>query len=528
MKESTDKVLLIVRDGWGYSPNTEHNVIAQADTSYTDMLEKTYPTTLLGASQEEVGLPAGYYGNSEVGHMTMGAGRVIEQSLLRIDNAISDRSFFQNLEFLKAIHHAKERGTKLHLLGLLQKEGVHAHFNHLIALLELAKHEGLAKDQVYIHIITDGRDAEKQHAANYISDLQIEMDQIGVGLIVSMAGRYYAMDRNKNWDRTEMYYKAVCRSEFIDDIAFSCKQKNHNHSESTLLNNTFKDPVLYLKQQYKDPEFSEEFLEPIIHENYDGLQENDSVIFTNFRTDRAAQLTYAFMDSSFHAFKTIHPSVYFVSMTEYYDHLTQIAFPEIEVAKTLGQVLEHNKKTQLRISETEKYSHVTYFFDAAVEQDFDGAKKIIIDSPDVATFDLCPEMASVEITEKLITEINEDQPDFIICNFPNADMVGHTGDLEATKQGIEAIDQSLEKIVPVALGQGYTIILTADHGNAEYKTGDFETSHTHSPVPCTIVSSNDVHDGIELDQGMGLKNIAATVLKIMNIPIPDVYEKPLF
>lgn len=505
-----------MRDGWGYSEKTEYNMIAQANTPYTDMLEKTYPTTLLHASGIEVGLPSGYYGNSEVGHMTIGAGRVIEQSLLRINNAIIDGSFFENEEFLKVIQQVKESDTRLHLVGLLQKEGVHAYFDHLIALLELAQQQGLKKDHVLVHIITDGRDMEIQHSATYIHDLQIEMERIGVGKIVSLGGRYYAMDRNRSWEKTEIYYTTITHG-----ASSSAVTGDPDHS-------TFTDPVAFMEQQYIDPEFSDEFLKPHVHVDYAGLAEGDGIIFYNFRTDRAEQLTRVFMDSEFSHFELNHLQVYFVSMTEYYDHLTQIAFPEIEVTETLGQVLEHHQKTQLRISETEKYSHVTYFFDAAVEQDFEGEKKIIIDSPDVATFDLKPEMASGELTKKLLHEILHTQPDVVICNFPNADMVGHTGNQDATKQGVEAVDQSIEKIVPRALENGYTIILTADHGNAEYKKDNFETSHTHSLVPCTVISGDPVLQNLDLESGMGLKNIAATILNILNIPAPDVYEKPLF
>ena len=505
----SEKVLLIIRDGWGYSENREYNMIAQAHTPYTDTLERTYPTTLLSASGVEVGLPDGYYGNSEVGHMTMGAGRVIEQSLLRINRSITDGSFFRNSEFIQAIQHVKEKGTTLHIVGLLQKEGVHAHFDHLIALLELAQQQGCSTNQVAVHIITDGRDMEMQYAERYIRDVESELRRIGIGHIMSLAGRYYAMDRNRNWGRTEKYYQALM-----------------NHHGVSLP--TFDDPCSFLKQKYSDSTFSDEFLEPTVSVHYKGLQTGDSIIFYNFRTDRAEQLTKVFMDSQFGYFELHHHDIYFVSMTRYYEGLTQVAFPDITISDTLGQVLEQHQKTQLRISETEKYSHVTYFFDAGTDRDFRGEQKIIIHSPDVPTFDMQPEMSSVEITERLIYEMVHSSPDCIICNFPNADMVGHTGNTQAIIAAVESVDRALQKIIPIALEHRYTIILTGDHGNAEYKKDNFETSHTHNKVPCTIISHNPDYQHVALSPDGGLKNIAATICDTLSIPKPALYEPSLY
>jgi 2,3-bisphosphoglycerate-independent phosphoglycerate mutase len=509
MNTISEKVLLIIRDGWGYSDDTEYNMIAQAHTPYTDMLEATYPTTLLSASGVEVGLPDGYYGNSEVGHMTIGAGRVIEQSLLRINRSIMDGSFFRNSEFIQAIQRVQEKGTTLHIVGLLQKQGVHAHFDHLIALLELAQQQGCKKEQVAIHIITDGRDMEMQYAEHYIRDLEYEIQRIGIGHIMSLSGRYYAMDRNRNWNRTEKYYHALM---------------NHHYGSLP----KFNDPCSFLKQKYSDRTFSDEFLEPTVSIDYKGLQTGDSIIFYNFRTDRAEQLTKVFMDSGFGHFELQHDDIYFVSMTRYYEGLTQVAFPDITISDTLGQVLEHYQKTQLRISETEKYSHVTFFFDAGTDRDFIGEQKIIIHSPDVPTFDMQPEMSSVEITERLISEIVHTSPDCVVCNFPNADMVGHTGNTQAIISAVESVDVSLQKIIPIALENRYAVIVTGDHGNAEYKKDTFETSHTHNKVPCTIISSNPEYQHAVLSSGMGLKNIAATICDIMAIPKPAIYEQSLY
>lgn len=511
--KKSHKVLLIVRDGWGYSPDIKYNMIAQAHTPYTDYLEETYPTTLLKASGESVGLPEKYFGNSEVGHMTIGAGRALEQSLLRINKSITDGNFFKNKEFLGAINFVKKNNSQLHLLGLLQKEGVHAHFDHLVALLELAKKEGLGKDDVSIHVITDGRDAGEKNAINYISHLEKEIKRIGIGNIVTLAGRYFAMDRDKHWDRIQKYYNVLCPYE-------------QNRAKSVA---TFSDPKKYLEKKYKDPDFSDEFLEPISCEGYSGIKDKDAIIDFSFRKDRERQIARVFCDKNFSEFKIIHKYIYFVAMTEYYNgDLEHVAFPDIKVKNILGKILEGHHKTQLRITETEKYAHVTFFFDGGEDYNFNGEKKILIPSPDVATFELKPEMASAEITEKLISEIENKGQDFILCNFPNADMVGHSGEFEAIKKGVEAVDQSLEKIVPIALEKNYVVMLAADHGNAEYKHGDNETSHTHNPIPFTLISDEKFFSTIKLLDDKSLENIASTILKIMKINIPNIYKKPLF
>ncbi len=513
-ENNKQKVLLIVRDGWGYSPNTEYNAIAQARTPYTDYLEKTYPTTLLKASGEAVGLPEGYMGNSEVGHMTMGAGRALEQSLLRINRAIEDGRFFQNKELLSAMNYAKEHHSKLHIMGLLQKEGVHAHFNHLIALFEMAKKNGFNNDDVFLHIITDGRDAKEQNAINYLRDLEQEIERIGVGKIVSLAGRYYAMDRNTHWERIEKFYSVLCRGIRLPEFS----------SGSTPLPKTFLDPKKLLLEKYQDSEFSDEFLEPIAREDYQGLQEHDVLINFSFRKDREREISHVFCDTDFSHFTTCHSETYYCAMTEYYEGIPHVAFPDIQVQDILGKILEDHHKTQLRISETEKYAHVTFFFDGGEDYDFQGETKIIIPSPSVATYDQQPEMSSVEITERLIQEIQHEGQDFILCNFPNADMVGHTGNFEAIKKGVEAVDHALEKIIPIAQEYSYTVIVTGDHGNAEHKHGKESTSHTLNPVPCTIVSNEKIH----IHENMSLENIAATVLALLNIPQPNEYKRPLF
>ncbi len=483
--------MLIVRDGWGYAPSEEHNMIAQAHTPFTDALEKEHPNFLIEASGKYVGLPEGYFGNSEVGHMTLGAGHVLKQSLLRIDDAIKDGSFFENESFLQAIAQAREYHSKLHLVGILQKEGVHGSFDHLLALVKLAKQEGLSREQVYIHVIVDGRDAPKQNALRYLDELETKLIEIGVGEVVSLGGRYFAMDRNENWERTEQYYKEML---------------GRGTGE------TFVKPTELLKERYLDSEFSDEFLAPLCHESFAGVQEHDAIIFYNFRKDRARQLSHAFVDENFIPFETYHKNIYFVGMTEYFEGLPHVAFPDLSVENPLGKVLAERGRTQLRISETEKYAHVTFFFDGGVDREFEGCSKILIPSPDVATFDLKPEMASREITEALISEIETNEQDFILCNFPNADMVGHTGNHEAIKKGVEAVDRALEKIIPRAIEHGYSIILTADHGNAEYKAGACETSHTANKVPCTCINFKK-----DFTEPHELSDIKSLVLSEMNI-----------
>ena len=500
-REEEKRVLLIVRDGWGYSPEREYNYIAQANTKFTDQLEKEYPTTLLKASGREVGLPDGYMGNSEVGHMTIGAGRVLKQSLLRINDAIEDGSFFTNEEFLKAFRYAKEHHSRVHMMGLLQKEGVHAHFNHLIALLEMAKENGFSGDDVFLHVITDGRDAKEQNAIHYLRDLEKEIARIGVGKIVTLSGRYYAMDRNKKWERTEKYYNALF-----------CPQSSPR----------FSSVEEHLLSLYKDASFSDEFLIPVVAQDFEGIQGDDVLINYSFRKDRERQISHAVKDEEFPYFSRCGSRVYYVAMTEYYKSLKHVAYPDLEVRDTLGEVLANLGKGQLRIAETEKYAHVTFFFDGGREVDFPREKKIIIPSPDVPTYDLKPEMSSKEITETLIQEIETEDHDFILCNFANADMVGHTGEVDAILKAVEAVDVALSKIVPVALKQGYIVILTGDHGNAEHKHGKETTSHTKNPVPTTVIG---LPGGTKLKEGLGLKNLASTILSLMKLPAPDVYEE---
>lgn len=485
------KVLLIVRDGWGYSANTQHNFIAQASTPYTDELEKKYPSFLLRASGEAVGLPEGKFGNSEVGHMTLGAGRVLLQSLARINSAIFDKSFFENKVLQEAVDRVRKNNSKLHIIGLLQKEGVHASFDHIIASLEFAKKSGLKKENVFIHVITDGRDAPRQNAYNYVLELQKKLDDLGIGKIVSFSGRYFAMDRNENWDRVEKYYSMLMG-----------KPKD-----------SFLDFEKLFRGRYSDKNFSDEFLEPISCEGFPGVLGGDSIIFTNFRKDRAQQLAKVFCEKNFSRFNVSHKNIFFMGMTEYYNGFDNAAFADIFVENTLGDILEKNNKTQLRIAETEKYAHVTFFFDGGQDKKFKGEKKILIPSPKVKTFDLKPEMAAAEITERLLFEIKHAKQDFILCNYANADMVGHSGNHRAIKEAVSFLDSEIAKIIPIALKENYAIVLTADHGNAEHKHGVYETSHTTSLVPATFINCDFIKEG----EPKALSDISAIILHNLNI-----------
>ncbi len=503
MKER-EKVLLIVRDGWGFSSKEEFNYIWQAKTPFTDFVEKEYPTVLLNASGREVGLPDGYFGNSEVGHMTLGAGRVLKQSLLRINDAIEDGTFFRNKELLSALDFVQEKKSKVHLFGLLQKEGVHAHFKHLVALIFFFKEKGLSKDDLFIHIVTDGRDAEEQHAIYYLRELK---DIIGdFGTIVTMGGRYFAMDRNNNWDRIEKHYQALM-------------------GESCVKSDVFDNEEEYLLSFYKNKEFSDEFLPPAYKRGFRGIKKDDLFINYSFRKDRERQITHVFLDENFSYFSRCGERPYYLAMTEYFEGIPHVLFRDLKVDSVLGEEIEKNGLSQLRISETEKYAHVTFFFDGGEERNFRNEEKIIIPSPNVSTYDLKPEMSSKEITNRLLKELEKGY-DFILCNFPNADMVGHTGNGEAIKKAIEAVDYSLSKIIPKALDQGYAIFLTADHGNAEYKYDDFSTSHTLNPVPLSFISRKNLN--VSLQKGLGLKNIASSVCEILHIQKPDIYEKSIF
>ena len=495
---SAKPVMLIVMDGWGYSERTEGNAMALAKLPNYSKLRANYPNTLLQASGEAVGLPKGQMGNSEVGHLNIGAGRVVYQELTRIFKAIEDGDFFKNPALTAAMDQAKAGGKALHMMGLLSDGGVHSHIEHLFALLELAKQRGLTK--VFIHCFLDGRDVLPDNAKTYIAALEGKCRELGLGKIASISGRYYAMDRDKRWERVKLAWDALVlgRGEMAATAAAA------------------------VEQSY-DQKVTDEFVKPTVL--LDGpvptglIGDGDSVIFFNFRADRARQITRAFTDRDFSGFeREKHPAVNYVCLTEYDATISApVAFPPQNLANTLGEVLAAKGLRQLRIAETEKYAHVTFFFNGGVEEPNPGEDRILIPSPKVATYNLQPEMSAGEMTRAALDKIHEGIYDLIVLNFANPDMVGHTGVLDATVKAVETVDNCLGQIAPAVMEKGGVLLLTADHGNAEEKidpeTGATLTAHTTNLVP--FILAGDVYKGKSLRSGCSLRDIAPTILDIL-------------
>lgn len=497
------KAILIIRDGWGYRKSKEKNAIAAANPKFHNYLIKNYPNTLLKASGEAVGLPKGFQGNSEVGHLTIGSGRIILQSMERINKDIKSKDFFQNPELLKAIMNVKKNDSTLHLMGLFQTEGVHSHLDHLKALIILAKKNGVKK--LLIHCFTDGRDAPVHNGIKHLGDIMKFLKNQNLGRIATITGRYYAMDRDKRWDRTKKAYDNVAlgKGEEFDDLYKGLK-KRHSLGET------------------------DEFINPMKIKGYEGFNENDSVIFFNYRTDRPRQLTQAIVEPSFGAFERIKKRVYFVAMTDYYksDYL-HAAYKELKPHNFLGQVVSEKGLKQLRISETEKYAHVTFFLNGQVETPFKGEDRILIPSPKVATYDLQPEMSAPLIAKELVKNIKEKDYDFIAVNLVNCDMVGHTGKTPAIIKGVKAVDKASSEIIQAAIEKDYAVLVIADHGNAEDQTTKWRTSHTTNPVPCILVMKGK--EKIKLKSKKGLSDVAPTILKILGISKPhEMTGEPIF
>lgn len=505
--------VLVVLDGWGLSNTVHGNPIREATLPTFDKLNRYYPMVSLQASGISVGLPWNTAGNSEVGHMTMGAGRIIYQNLPRIALSIQDRSFFQNQTLLEAINQVKTKKSHLHLMGLVSSGAVHSHREHLLALLRLAKEQGL--EQVTVHAFTDGRDSSPTAGLTQIQEIEREMQLIGIGEIGSLCGRHLAMDRNNNWDRIEKAYRMLTEG----------------------VGATTEDPVLFLEQLYAKGT-TDEFIEPTLIVKKDGpriIQDGDAVIFFNFREDRARGLTKAFVTPDFDGFtRTKIPDIYFATMTEYEKGLpAHVAFPPEEVHDSLGETLSKAGLTQLRIAETEKYAHVTYFFNGGNEEAFPGEDRMLVPSPTVAHFDEQPEMSAPEVTNTLIEKIQSGKYDFILVNYANPDMVGHTGNEEASIQAVEATDKSLSLLIPVVLKAGGAMIVTSDHGNVEEMinpmTGEHDTEHSTSPIPLWYITPTNHREKRaevmmrEQNEVQGLlSDVAPTVLNILGIKQPDI------
>jgi len=496
----------MILDGWGYLESNDGNAVLAANTPNIDRLVETYPTSILEASGEAVGLPAGQMGNSEVGHLNIGAGRVVYQDLTKINRSIVDGDFYTNPVFLDAIKYANEHDSALHLMGLLSGGGVHSHVNHLRALLELASREGLKR--VYIHAYLDGRDVPPACAIGDIKRNEDACNLFGVGNIATVSGRYYAMDRDKRWDRVKLAYDALTLG-----VGMYAKDAETAVGDSYARNET------------------DEFIKPTVIVNENGeptatIKDNDSVIFFNFRPDRARQLTYAFVKDNFDGFeRKVYPKVHFACMTQYDEKLdVPIAYPQEEIKNTLGEVLSKNHLKQLRIAETEKYAHVTFFFNGGVEIQNEGENRCLIPSPKVATYDLKPEMSAYGITKEVIEIIKSDKYDVIIQNYANPDMVGHTGIFDAAVNAVETVDECVGKVIDVLLKAGGSAIITSDHGNAEqmidYYSRQPHTAHTCNPVRCIHVNDDiDNENLISLRNGK-LSDIAPTMLELLGIGKP--------
>ncbi|ATW25828.1 phosphoglycerate mutase (2,3-diphosphoglycerate-independent) [Candidatus Formimonas warabiya] len=498
-------LVLTILDGWGLRDKAEGNAIACAWVPNYHRLWDAYPHTTLNASEEAVGLPEGQMGNSEVGHLNMGAGRVVFQEFTRITRAIRDKSFFENLVLLKAMEHAKANNSSLHLLGLLSDGGVHSHLDHLFALLEMARRQGLTK--VYVHCFLDGRDVPPANAKEYILLLQQKFKELGFGAVATVMGRFYAMDRDKRWDRVDRAYRAMVYGEGI------------------------KAPLAQVAvEQSYDKRITDEFVEPTVIVDEAGnpkgtVQTGDSIIFYNFRADRAREITRAFVDEDFSGFDRGNnpPQVHYVCMTQY-DATIQapVAFPPQNLNQTLGQVLADRGLKQLRIAETEKYAHVTFFFNGGVEEPNPGEDRILIPSPQVATYNLQPQMSAYEVTAAVIDKIKSGIYDVIILNYANPDMVGHTGMMEAAEKAVEVVDECLGKVVEAVQEQGGITLITADHGNVECmideKTGEPLTAHTTDQVPFILVA--DQLKSAPLRSG-ALEDIAPTMLYLLGLEKPQ-------
>ena len=493
--------MLIILDGFGINNNTTGNAIKNANKPNIDKLMMTCPTAEIQASGEAVGLPEGQMGNSEVGHTNIGAGRIVYQELTRITKSIEDGDFFSIPELTESIENCKKNHTKLHIMGLVSDGGVHSHQRHLYALLELAKRKGL--DDVFVHCFMDGRDTLPVAGEGYIQKLEEKMKEKGVGKIATISGRFYAMDRDKRWPRIQKAYDAMVFGK----------------------GETATSAISAIESSYQKEVFDEFVVPTVITNNgkpIATIDDGDSVIFFNFRPDRARQITRAMVDPNFKEFETKKMKLDFVTMTQYDDTIpnVKVAFKPETLKNTFGEYISNKGMTQLRIAETEKYAHVTFFFNGGREEPYKGEDRILIPSPKVETYDMKPEMSAFEITENVVKAINEEKYDAIILNFANPDMVGHTGNLDAAIKAVEAVDKCVGKIIDALSKHNGTCIITADHGNCDqmidYKTGDPFTSHTTNPVPIILYGVENV----KLKNGR-LCDIAPTLLDLMGLDKPS-------
>ena len=495
--------MLMILDGFGINEKEEGNGVKQANIPHLNEILSKNPNTIIHTSGLEVGLPEGQMGNSEVGHTNIGAGRIVYQDLAKITKAIQDGDFFSRSEFVKAIENCRANNSKLHLMGLLSNGGVHSHNRHLYGLLELAKRKDF--EDVYVHCFMDGRDTPPASGESFITELEEKIQEKGVGQIATLSGRFYAMDRDKRWERVSEAYNAMVNG--VGEKATSA--------------------ISAIEESYQKEVF-DEFVKPTVITNKAGepvakIEDGDSVIFFNFRPDRAREITRAIVDKEFDGFETKKINTYFVCMTPYDETMpnVEVAYRKEEIRNTFGEYISRRGLKQLRIAETEKYAHVTFFFNGGEEKQYDGEDRILVPSPKVETYDLKPEMSAYEVCDKVVEAIKSEKYDSIILNFANPDMVGHTGNTDAVVKALEAIDECVQKVVDAVNEVNGTLLITADHGNCEqmidYKTGEPQTAHTTNPVPLAIVglpSNKKIREG-------RLADLAPTMLDIMGLEKPD-------
>jgi 2,3-bisphosphoglycerate-independent phosphoglycerate mutase len=495
------KVVLLILDGWGYGKKDSSDAAYQANTPFFDQLLEKYPNSKLEASGEAVGLPVGQMGNSEVGHMNLGAGRVVYQELGRINKAITDRTLHTNETLVNAFKYAKENNKAVHFIGLVSDGGVHAHINHLKALCDAAGEQNLT--DVFIHAFLDGRDTDPNSGLNFVKDLSQHLET-STGKIASLIGRYYAMDRDTRWERVKLAYDLL----------------TNGVGEHTT------DPIAAIEKSYLEG-VTDEFIKPIVVTDAAGLptatiKPDDVVICFNYRTDRGREITSVLSQTDYPEFHMHKLPLYYVTMTSYDESFkgVKVVFTKDDLSQTLGEVLEANHKKQIRIAETEKYPHVTFFFSGGREQEFKDEKRILVPSPKVATYDLQPEMSAAGITAAIVTELEAGWPDFVCLNFANPDMVGHTGVFEAVIKAVETADSCAQQVVEAGVANGYSFIILADHGNSEFminRDGSANTAHTTNLVPCILIDKD--HSSIK-DGKLG--DVAPTILAIMDITIPEI------
>ena len=490
-------ISLIILDGFGINDNAEGNAIKAANTPNIDKLFAENPSTKISASGLDVGLPDGQMGNSEVGHTNIGAGRIVYQELTRITKSISDGDFFENPEFTAAVENCKKKGSALHLMGLLSSGGVHSHNTHLYALVELAKRAGLEK--VYVHCFMDGRDVPPESGIDFVKELSDKLSEIGTGKIATIEGRYYAMDRDNRWERVVKAYNAIVKAE---GEKFGC-------------------PVSAVEKSYA-AEVTDEFIVPTVSEDYEGMKAGDSVIFFNFRPNRAREITRTLVDPEFSGFERELLPITFVCMTQYDATIpnVSVAFKPESLDDTFGEYISKKGYTQLRIAETEKYAHVTFFFNGGVEKEYEGEDRCLVPSPKVATYDLQPEMSAYKVTDEVVERIKSGKYDVIVLNYANYDMVGHTGVFDAAVKAVEAVDECLGRTIDAIREMGGIALVTADHGNADqmidYETGGAFTAHTTNKVPLIMVGAGDK----KLKEGR-LADLAPTLLELMGEEKPS-------